>query len=627
MDHPGAASRTPRIVLAVGALGYTAGVIAASVNPGPRAWALHSPGFLPPVIRVGCFVLLAVGAALLLAGAFRPTEAAAAAPPPRRGAASKRAKAKRANRQFLLPLLLVPLAAIFAHLRARTQFLGDGTVWLSGLQANVVMAKSEPLSAALWLWTTHLLRALHVPIEANTLAVFPILCGLAAATFAWGIARELAPQHGTKTAVALLLTLAVTELFCGYMESYPPVATFELGFLWLGLRRVRGGGPVLLLPVAFALCVAGHFATAVLAPCYLFLALRGPEPRGARLALAAAGPALAVGLLLLLGSSPAEWLHSLGTASRGADVGNLSTTVVQPAYGILSTDHLVDFLNGILLILPVPLLLLLARLAERRGRPLPLAADTAFLALAAIPGIALAAVLRLPLPPAQDWDLTAILLLPTAVFAIRTGRSLYTAPDAGRWNAGLVTLAFGALIPFLLVNGNESAAIRRFETILEPGARISSFARAYGNYALWRQFSGHGDFARAHPYAVRALEAERGNPRYWTNVGLDLYQMKRYDEALPYLEEGARRGPDLWVSRYDLALCLKEKGRNAEAADEFGIAARIGGGRPEVLHNLGIVLYRSGHPDSAIAIWEAVSKRWPAYARALQTRTGGAPPP
>ena len=65
-----------------------------------------------------------------------------------------------------------------------------------------------------------------------------------AAVFAWGIARELAlpGKQGTAILLALLLTLGVTQLFCGYIESYPPVAMFVLGFLWLGLRRVRGGG-------------------------------------------------------------------------------------------------------------------------------------------------------------------------------------------------------------------------------------------------------------------------------------------------------------------------------------------------------------------------------------------------
>jgi len=618
-------SKRLRVVLGVGAFAYVAAALAASWNPGPRVWGLPFLSLLPPIPRVVIVILLLLGATWLALGPERalPNQVD---PANRKSPRAKRRKPEAPGRHVLLPLLLLPLGAAFALLRPRTQFLGDGTVWLSSLQASVVTAKSEPLSAALWLWAMSALRAFHVPIGASTAAVFPILCGLVAATFAWGIARELNPQkHGFVVVLALLLTLGVTQLFCGYIESYPPVAMFVFGFLWIGLRRARGEGPAALLPIAFALCVASHFATAYLAPAFLFLALRGPEPRAQRFALAVAGPALAVALLLLLGSSPSEWLHSIGTASRGADIANLSTTVVKPAYGILSPGHLVDFLNALVLILPVPLLLLLARLAG--GRFSPMTPDALFLATAAIPGLLLAALLRLPLPPAQDWDLTAILLLPAAVFFIRAGRSIYTVPGPQRIGAGLVTLSLAALLSFLCVNANEAAAIRRFETILAPGAKITNFARAYGNYALWMHVSGRGDHEQAQVYSRRALEAERGNPRYWTNVGLDLYRMKRYDEALPYLQEGARRGPGLWVPRYNLALCLKELKRYAEAADEFGVAAQIGGGRPEVLHNLGIALYESGHPDSAIAIWQAVTRTWPSYAAALKAKQGGGAPP
>ena len=622
------ATGASRIVLFACAVAYVLGVIAATASPGPLAWGLHSPGFLPPFLRAGSIALLVAGAILLLYGALRPGTVPDETVK-RRGPAPKRGKTKTPSRRQLVPLLLFPLAAVFWILRARTQFLGDGTVWLSGLQSGVVMAKSEPLSGAIWLGFSSLLRATGRPITANTVAIVPILCGLAAAAFAWGIAREIAPQK-QKIALALLLTLGVTQLFCGYIESYPPVAMFVLGFFWVGLRRTRGDGRAfLVLPVSFALCVASHFATATLGLAYVLVALRGSEPRLKRFALAVAGPALAIVLLLLLGSKPQDWFHSLGTASRGADVTNLSTTVVKPAYAVLSLDHLVDFLNAILLILPIPLLLLIARLVQRRGRVTSPGPDTMFLAAAAIPGVALAAGLRLPLPPAQDWDLLAILLLPLAVFAIRAGRSIFSASDSQRLNAGLATLAAGALLPFLLVNANEEAAIRRFETILSAEAKITPFARAYGNYALWRLYSGRGEHDRAHPYAVRALESEGGNPRYWTNVGVDLYQMKRYTEALPYLEEGAKRGPSIWVSRYDLGLCLKEMHRYEEAAREFGIASRIGGGRPEVLHNLGIALYRSGHVDSAVAIWQDVSRRWPAYESALKrantTTTAPAP--
>ena len=55
-------------------------------------------------------------------------------------------------------------------------------------------------------------------------------------------------------------------------------------------------------------------------------------------------------------------------------------------YGVISVDHAIDVLNAILLVMPVPLILLLAG-APAIGRD----RRTMFLAAAAIPGLLLAA--------------------------------------------------------------------------------------------------------------------------------------------------------------------------------------------------------------------------------------------
>src|SRR5690242_18370063 len=58
-------ARGARGVLAAGAALFVIGVIVASSNPGPRAWGLHLPGFLPQPERTLAILLLAGGAVLL----------------------------------------------------------------------------------------------------------------------------------------------------------------------------------------------------------------------------------------------------------------------------------------------------------------------------------------------------------------------------------------------------------------------------------------------------------------------------------------------------------------------------------------------------------------------------------
>ncbi|HKQ19007.1 MAG TPA: hypothetical protein VJW75_04610, partial [Candidatus Eisenbacteria bacterium] len=106
-QRPEAASRG---ALSICALLYVAGVIAATASPGPLAWGLHSPGFLPPILRVGTIALLVFGAVLLVYGSIRPGSIPTETEPvKRRGPTPKRGKASAPNRAQLLPLLLLPL--------------------------------------------------------------------------------------------------------------------------------------------------------------------------------------------------------------------------------------------------------------------------------------------------------------------------------------------------------------------------------------------------------------------------------------------------------------------------------------------------------------------------------------
>src|SRR5262245_18916720 len=245
MAAPRAPLRASSLLLALGAAAYLGGVLAFSLHPGPRAWGLHSLGFLPSVPKAAILILGGAGVVLLLLDAMSRGKIGTSQPsgvPPFAGTAAGEGKPRprpgRSN--VILPGILIALPAIFWFLRARTQFLGDGTVWLSGLQTGAITAKNEPLSAALWLGFAGLLRANHHPVSADTVSIMSILCGVVACATAWALSRELVPGAGGRgVALVLILTLGVTQLYFGYIESYAPTAMFVLIYLWLGLRRMR----------------------------------------------------------------------------------------------------------------------------------------------------------------------------------------------------------------------------------------------------------------------------------------------------------------------------------------------------------------------------------------------------
>jgi tetratricopeptide (TPR) repeat protein len=114
-------------------------------------------------------------------------------------------------------------------------------------------------------------------------------------------------------------------------------------------------------------------------------------------------------------------------------------------------------------------------------------------------------------------------------------------------------------------------------------------------------------------HAERAIQAEPTNPRYWIKKGAALYELGRYDEAIPLLREGIRRGPWRDDAYYNLGNCLVRTKQYDEAITSFREAIQRGKPEPDYFHNLGVALFYAGKADSARLLWEDVVRRWPAY--------------
>ena len=625
MDRP----RVARAALAIGAIAYAALVFAMSRTPGPRAWALHLPGFLPPAQRLLVMAMLFGGALLLLADFLRPGRAVpdaahdrASHPKHRKGAAKK--TAKRGGVSFpgwSAWLLLIPWAWLLWSLEIKTRFLGDATVWLAGLINGDVNPSNEPLAAAVWMGFANTLRSLAVPIGPAAVGSLSVLCGLLAGALLWGIATEITPRSASRAIVlGVLATLGIAQLYFGYIESYPVVSVFVLAFLWLGLRRLRGMDSPFLAGAVLGLTIASHLATVLLLPSHAYLLLKEKRPVALRALLALLPLAVPTAILILLHYPPEKLAGALRIATHAVEPGHAATAYTKP-YGILSLDHALDVANGILLSMPVPALLLLASTAvwtsrRRASSAAPSGADPAslFLAIAAVPGLLAAMALVLPVVPAQDWDFTSLLLLPLAVWGVKATGSMPGTPLRGWSGAGLVLIGAGALLSFVLVNASVESGLRRFETLIGPGARTSAYGRAYGNELLSTFDSQRHDTRQMLVHAERALDAEPSNPRYWVGKGAALYNLGRYAEAIPVLEEGIRRGPARDDAYYNLGNCLVHEKRYEEAVERFREAARRSEPRPDYLNNLGVALYHAGKPDSARTVLYGVVRRWPGYA-------------
>jgi tetratricopeptide (TPR) repeat protein len=607
-----------RWVLAAGALLYAGIVAVTSLKPGPGAWGFNAPGFLPPPLRLLLLAATVAFAVVVAAGALRR---ARPSPAPRRTRRGRSAWRERG------PWLLIPLWLAAAYLlRVAEPLLGDSYVWIMGARSGRIEPSSEPLSAGLLAAFANFLRARGAPIDQHTIGLLMMLLAIPASLLLAALARRISSRTDWAFPFGLLLTLGSAQLYFGYVESYPFAILFLVAYVGLGYRSLKRDTSPALAGVALGMAIAAHLSSIHLLASYLLLVLPRPGRALPRIAALLVPPATAVLLFALLGFAPSRWLHPFEVAAMAAREGTTAAAYLRP-YGLVSLRHLADVANAAALAAPVAILLLaagIARWIRARERP---SREFLFLGVAAATGALLVAGLMTPVAPAQDWDLSAMLLLPLAVLGIALASSESADAPRGLARAGLLGLSATALLSFALVNAHSEAAVRRFHAVVSDPRRVSPFGRAYGIGTLEQLFRERGDPERALVYARETLQAEPGNPRYWTNVGNDLLSLHRLEEAETYLKEAVARAPHRWEANYDLGLCYMGMERYADALPRFRAAALGAPNRPEVLHNLGLALYRTGQTEAAIAVWTEVLKRWPDYAASLRPGAGASPPP
>ncbi|HEU4724178.1 MAG TPA: hypothetical protein VFU59_02660, partial [Candidatus Eisenbacteria bacterium] len=421
-----------RNVLALGVVALTAAAVWAGLHPGPRNWGLHAPGFLPPSTRNLLLAAMVLSAAVALAGLLRPAGRAARNP----------SKSKRAAWPAQWPWILVVAWLGFGSLvPVKEALLGDSAIWIQAVQTDTLKLSSEPLAGRVLGTVADGLRAKGAAIDPSSLGVVSRVLAVPAAALSAGVAMEIAGSAGGAWGVplALLLTLGTSQLYFGYVESYPIAFVLMLLVLWLGLRALRGASPVALAGAAIGVAGAGHFVALLLFPGYVYLVLRRAVPIGRRILELLLPPAVLVVVCLLLRYDLREFAHPFRVATQSVDAVR-TLGIFQRPYGAFSAAHANDVINAALLAAPVALLLLAAGALALSRRWKEWDPRLLFLAAAAAGGGMAACALMTPVAPVQDWDLFALLIAPAGILGVAVASIAAPAWTRGTTGLGLAAL-------------------------------------------------------------------------------------------------------------------------------------------------------------------------------------------
>jgi tetratricopeptide (TPR) repeat protein len=502
----------------------------------------------------------------------------------------------------------------------QTFYYGDGGPLISeiykiGAQEHyssemVMNLHSAPLAGLL----IHLLSTL-IPSVMHALGLslpetpmFPFLGLSVLAAMALGTALHL--EKETRLRLPILLLLLGTGgalLFFRYAEMYLPVFVAVSAYLLAASAVLRGERPLWLALLLYAVAVAAHYMALALLPSLLFLLSRDSALVKR---LTGSGRALALSFAAMLGVAFALYF-ALGFHHSDSRAIMPLLPVETPAgtlnYTLLSSYHLIDLLNLLLLLAVFPLALLLTgRMgAEKRtgmqkkssdGRD----AETAGTGSAAT-GDGIGDALRFQLIAgysfllflffantslglARDWDVAAPLgaMLVMIYVEYRRGRNVIThrsgskdagskevtrqeiPAHAGLLQAGLVSVLL--VVPWIAVNVNVESSTARFAEImaLDDGHMYGDYALS-GYEALRKQAVHAGDFEREGEILRRMIEIVGYTEQYRMLVANAVYYAdknpSRYFSLNDWmLERLAAKGAELRAAAAsrDYAIGLKQ---------------------------------------------------------------------
>nr|QNO43339.1 cell division coordinator CpoB [Methanosarcinales archaeon ANME-2c ERB4] len=135
--------------------------------------------------------------------------------------------------------------------------------------------------------------------------------------------------------------------------------------------------------------------------------------------------------------------------------------------------------------------------------------------------------------------------------------------------------------------------------------------RRFGDFYVFK-----GEYADAIRYYREAIRADPDYAAAHTNLGVLLYDLRRYDEAENEYKEAIRIDPDDAVVHYNLGVLLKELERHEEAEKEYIEAIRIDPNDAAVYNNFGNMLKDLKRYDEAEKEYREAIKIYPDLAAA-----------
>ena len=555
------------------------GFFAASFFTGIRLWGLSTWGYLPLWTRL---IFLGIGLAAITIAV-------------KLGNSTSLAKSDDNRKTFIAIAIAAVVAGVcFWLFRGQTHFLGDGYGNISGLSSRVPSINMRDFGEVM----AHLSLAklLGGNTEANVTLSYQIISIVAGmlqiVAVVWGAARLY-----ERTIDRLLFSLTILlsgqmQMSFGYTENYSIFVLAVICFGVVGLLAAQGKVVRWVVLIPFVIAVACHVlgVVLVLPAAYLLFIDSKIGERFSRSSLIVKLGLVATTMAVALGA-----LRLAADKSLSLDIALLRLTgdrFTVNGYTLLSGEHLADFANLLLLLVPALLLLIVAA-GKIPWRNLKSVANYRFLLLMVGTVIPAAFIFDPKLGMPRDWDLFSFIGVPVAMlfaFALLDNLS--------KFRTGRVVLLFAIVLAGLgsaarvATQAAPSMALRQIKDYIEldrikcKGA-VALLQTYYADRRDRAQFDYWGDRFKAYPEERLIAQADT------------LMMQNRMAEALSSLKLAVNFNPMSSIPYKNISAIQMIAGNEAGARAALDTALAISPGNPDVLVGKGFFLQKDGKLSDA----------------------------
>ncbi|MFH1700571.1 MAG: hypothetical protein ABIE07_08290 [Candidatus Zixiibacteriota bacterium] len=352
----------------------------------------------------------------------------------------------------------------FWLLKLPVNLLGDSFSVTANISNDlpVIYKWSEIGSIFLAVMVSKLIPVSGAESGAYAYGIISVLSGGATILLLFALSYELGSDSAQRLFIfCLSLFSGWVLLFFGYTENYSILWPFMTGYIYFGIRYLRGKNSLVVSFVFLAASVLLHLQTVFFIFSFILLLFS----RGFPARLYERHKKIILGTIILGCAGSAVLLYQFYQRSlelqiylmplfdgRGATAG----------YTLFSLEHFLDISNQLLLLMPVfPVLLVLS---FGRWRELFANRLNQFLILLSLGGFAFLFIIEPRLGMGRDWDLFALVglapLLLVAKIAIERHDLL------SRFFPVIMVASLTMIFPYLAVNMNYDGAVENYKFLL-----------------------------------------------------------------------------------------------------------------------------------------------------------------